>query len=180
MSTLQTHSALFSILIILAFSTGGLAQNSPQNSPPSPKFDKGWFTFAVGNDYSANENVNQRLAIAFTANWGRTQFWQAGLSLNSTIFSGGEIATLYGARGISAVNRFFRVSIAGGPALLAIQEDRNNGKDLHEITLGFVGDAQLLFTPVKEVGLGLQFHGNLNFKDQLGGPRLVLVIEGHK
>ncbi|MDR9415363.1 MAG: hypothetical protein RI564_03690 [Gracilimonas sp.] len=156
------------------------AQDKPQKSPASSQFDKGWFTLAIGNDYSSDNEINQRLALAFTANWGRTHFWQAGLNLNSTILFGGDMLTLHAARGFSGMSRFFRISIAAGPAFISIHEDRTNENDLQLITAGLIGDAQLLFTPVKEIGVGIQFHGNLNFRNQIAGPRLVLVIEGHK
>ncbi|WP_020402429.1 hypothetical protein [Gracilimonas tropica] len=166
---------LFPFLIILACCRTVTAQ------PSSPQFDRGWFSFGLGQDFSTNKEINGRLAGSLTINWGRNKFWQAGYSANSEILGTTHFSAIHAGRGISSVNRWFRVSAAGGPAFIWGREnDHKQQKKINFYSAGIVGDAQLFFTPVKEMGIGVQFSGNLNFKHPLGGYRLIIVIEGHK
>jgi hypothetical protein len=156
----------FFILVVLVsaiFSSLAFAQKNTHNSPSSPQFDKGWFSFGLGNDFINLNETESWLAFSMSANFGRDKFWQAGLNLNGPILSGGFLNTVHIGRGISAVNRWGRISLAVGPSFVSGKLDYSDNYEYDEFkTIGITADVQIIFTPVKELGARLQLYTNLN------------------
>lgn len=175
-------SSLFIIAFLAILThTSALAQDSPDNRRSSPQFDKGWFSFGMGLDHSLNASDDQKIGVSLSANFGRNKFWQVGLDANSTLWGNASLYALKAGRGYSSVGRWTRISLAGGPAFV-FGELKNNMTTSKESfrTAGIYTDSQLIFTPIKELGIGIQLLGNVNFQQSYGGLRLILSIEGHK
>ncbi|MDP2301673.1 MAG: hypothetical protein Q8N03_04520 [Ignavibacteria bacterium] len=154
----------FFLVSILQFAA--LAQHP---KPANPEDDFGWFTigFGVGSKYD--------FASVLSANFGREDFLQFALHANSDFFSVGvsSISVCYGK---SIVGDLSRVAFSVGPSLVS----DNDNSVVRFRTFGVLGSLQLIYTPVKELGLGLDLFYNLNFKQNIAGVSLTYVFEGNK
>mgnify|MGYP005620117425 CR=1 FL=1 len=104
----------------------------------------------------------------------------------SSIFSlGGEntgVNSTSLARGYSVSSRWTSLSLAAGPAFvegLGWRDDQTLKREYFH-TMGLVFNAQYIFSPIKEAGVGLEFYGNLNSEISVLGIRLIAVLEGNK
>lgn len=153
------------------------AQSSPHQTVED---DKGWVSFGIAND----EPIG--LAVGFTANFGRTHFWQAGIEHSSELnIFGGEtshMTSIHVGRGYSFVHRVGRIAFAAGPALNWGLADSNTslGEYSPFTSLGLVGNGQFILTPIKELGIGIELYSNINTVVTVTGLRLILTIEGNK
>jgi hypothetical protein len=153
------------------------AQSTPKQTVAD---DKGWVSFGIGND----EPIG--LAVGFTANFGRTHFWQAGIEHSSELnIFGGEsshITSIHAGRGYSFVHRVGRIAFAAGPALNWGLDDSNTRLGEHSpfTSVGLVGNGQFILTPIKELGIGIELYSNINNVVTVTGLRLILTIEGNK
>ncbi|SMO66705.1 hypothetical protein [Gracilimonas mengyeensis] len=172
------------ILCSLSFFEHSFAQTEETvaKEDKDPEFtDNGWWTLGFGKDLNGSKNLGNYLAFSLSINVGSTRFWQVGIFGNSPIFGNEGAAALHVGRGISKHDRWSRVSVAGGPSIVMVEENQPGNRKTNRIyTPGLAVNAQAIFTPVMELGLGLEFQGNLNIKNPMTGIRLILVIEGMK
>ena len=172
---------LLLILVSLIWNTPAYSQSEVQENPASPKNDMGWHSLGMGVDWVGTKKYNDRLAFGLTFNLGRAHFWQLGMNGNSTIFGAKPISALHVGSGYSLVNRWGRIAIAGGPAFVTGKEySTERDKYNRFYTAGLAVNAHFSITPIKEIGIGIEYHANVNFHDHFRGYRLIMIIEGHK
>ena len=169
------YLGLLTLLIIFAPAT---LNAQPNLSPSSPEYDRGWFTMGVGGD------SNFELSGLITANFGRDRFWEANLySAANFCFSNCPaapgITALSMGRGYSIVDRIGRISFSVGPSIAHGKKTYSETENFFW-TAGLFTNSQFLFTPVKEIGIGIDMYANMNPKLSTFGSALVIVIEGHK
>ena len=153
-----------------------------QADPASPERDKGWATYGFGLDAPLD------LGAGLTANFGRTHIWQVSLQTSQEFMlsgTGTNVTWLGVGRGYSAVGRWGRLAIAGGPAVVWgkdwYRRERPEGQEReHYVTGGLTLSGQAIFTPVREVGVGLELFGNVNPVISAVGVRAMFVFEGNK
>ena len=138
--------------------------------PASPERDRGWLAagFGVGTPYE--------ISGAITANFGRERVLQVGARATAELLGGSEVSALSVSAGRSWVGRVGRTGLFLGPALVW-------GREIPEgryVTGGVVGSAQVILTPIKEAGFGVDLFGSLSPKGAVGGLSLLLVLEGNK
>lgn len=75
-----------------------------------------------------------------------------------------------------------RVAIAGGPAVVwgLDRYDRERDKRDSYATGGLTLNGEAMFTPIREVGVGLELFCNVNPVISAAGGRAILVLEGNK
>lgn len=163
---------LICTVAFLAITSPAVAQSPGQAAQES---DRGWVTLGFCNATSTD--------LGATANLGRTRAYQVGYHVSSDAVAGYTVRAVNASVGHSWVGRWSRVAGFVGPAL-------SWGYDVHSATpgdgnarfttVGAVANAQIIFTPVKELGIGTTFWGNLNSERSVGGVGVVLVFEGNK
>ena len=138
--------------------------------PASPEHDRGWLAagFGVGAPYDAS--------LAITANFGRTRVLQVSIHSTFELLGGNEVNALSVSAGRSWVGRVGRTGVFLGPALVSGLEIPGG----RYVTGGVVGSAQVILTPIKEAGFGVDLFGSLSPKGAVGGLSLLLVLEGNK
>lgn len=148
------------LLYTIAFLTLAPAASAQSPGPASPQHDRGWVT------------VNRTAA---TANFGRTRALQVGyhVATAESVFPITVRAVNVGL-GYSWVSRWSRLAGFVGPAI-SWGDPRNDFT-----TIGALANAQVIFTPVPELGIGVTLWGNLNPEQRVGGLGWVFVFEGNK
>jgi hypothetical protein len=157
----------------------GLTKLSAQTvGPSSPEMDAGWFSigFGVASPYD--------ISFSSSANFGRNNIFQIAMHASDNFkLSGGFPVNGSGAvslsYGLSNVNDLGRIAFFLGPAY-AWGEYYNSDVDTNYKTIGVVTNLQLVFTPVKEMGIGLEMYANLNPKEVTAGISVIFVLEGNK
>lgn len=149
-----------------------------QPGPASPEHDKGWFAFGFG------PAIGHNFSGAVTANFGREQVVQLALYATGDILGGGQSA-MNVSIGRSRVSRVYRLGAFAGPALIVgeqeVRDERGRYRGLDSFrTVGIVASGQLIFTPVKEIGVGLDLFTILNLQMSTAGLSIMLVFEGNK
>ena len=141
--------------------------------------DNGWLSMGLGLDSEFD------FGLTVSANYGRTYFWQ--LALQSSYNFCEDIcdyrffvSALNASRGISFVHRIGRAAFSAGPALVWGRYDENYDSPGLFLSAGIVGNIQLIITPLKETGFGLDAFVNMNPVLSTYGLRVTFVIEGHK
>ncbi len=167
------------LLLLLALTIPAATSVAQTPGPASPDRDGGWLSLGIGRGFPHD------ISVVASANIGRENVWQVGFSGVSDISLGGEVpsvAAVNVARGFSLVSRWSRVSLSGGPAAVwGKQRSSFRSHDLSRFTtVGLVGSAEFVFTPIKEVGIGFDVYGNVNPAKPVAGIRLLLVVEGNK
>jgi hypothetical protein len=77
-------------------------------------------------------------------------------------------------------DRYYQIATFIGPAFV-FGEERNNKNELENFsTVGLQVDAQFVFKPVSEIGLGLGLYSNLNFKQSFYGMNVLINIGNGK
>ncbi len=164
-------------LLILALLSIAVPATAQVVVPPaSPERDGGWFTFGLGpgDPYGT--------AATMTANVGRERFLQAGFHANSEFSFGGRSAStnaLHVGAGLARVSRWDRTSISAGPAVVWGLRDAAD-PDARFTTGGVVLNGQAVFTPIPELGIGLDAFVNVNPVQSGYGVALTFVFEGNK
>jgi hypothetical protein len=146
--------------------------------PDSVAAKRDWGWFAVGLGPSARFD----LSYVYSANIGRRRVWQLVVQGGSDIFRGEALHAAGISYGRSAVDRWSRVAVTGGPAVVRGRGryDAEAGERERFVTGGLVMNVQVIFTPVRELGVGLDLHGCLNPRVSEAGVRVILVLEGNK
>lgn len=169
-----------SSLFLLLFLCGPLSAFGQAPAPPGPAssvHDRGWFAFGLG----AGEPYGT--AVVGTANFGRTRFVQVGFHASTELhLLGGRSASvnaLHLGGGLSRVSRWDRVALAAGPAVVWGLRDATD-TDSRYATAGVVLSGQAIFTPIPEVGLGLDAFVNVNPVRSAYGVGLTFVFEANK
>lgn len=154
---------LLSTFAFLLMIPAAAAQNP---GPASPGNDKGWFTVGLGTGYASDRSK------VVTANLGRQRVFQMGYHVGSDDLTSVRAVNL--GLGHSWVGRWSRLAGFVGPAV-----SWSGGID-EFTTIGALANAQIIFTPIPEIGMGATFWGNLNREQSVGGLGVVLVFEGNK
>jgi len=77
-------------------------------------------------------------------------------------------------------DRYYQIATFIGPAYV-FGEERNNKNELENFsTVGLQVDAQFVFKPVSEIGLGLGLYSNLNVKQSFYGMNVLINIGNGK
>ncbi len=157
----------------------GLTKLSAQTvGPSSPEMDAGWFSvgFGIASPYG--------LSFSSSANFGRNNIIQIALHASDDfklsgglpIDGSGAVSVSYG---LSTVNDLGRIAFFLGPSY-AWGQYYNSETNSKYKTIGIVSNLQLVLTPIKELGLGLEMYANLNPKEITAGISIIFVIEGNK
>ena len=165
---------LFNLLALLALAPFASAQ-SGLPGPASADRDGGWFTLGYGTAGPG------RLSGTVTANFGRERVWQVGLHAVDRGLLAPAVPTanaLHVGYGLSGVDRFSRVALTIGPAVVWGVADPET--DTRYVTGGVLANAQFIVTPLKEFGLGVDLFVNLNPEVPVLGAALTFALEGNK
>ncbi len=152
------------------------AQTGPDLGPAAPERDRGWFAFGFGPGHP-----HGAVAVA-TANFGRERILQVGFHANSDLNPFGRSAStnaLHVGAGLSRVSRWDRTALALGPAVVWGLRDAADPEDRFT-TAGLVLSGQAMFTPIPEVGLGLDAFVNMNPAQSGYGVGITFVFEANK
>lgn len=163
------------LLFTVAFLALASAATAQSLKPASSEYDKGWVTLGICTVNSTD--------LGATVNLGRKRAWQAGYHVSSDVISGFNVRAVNAGIGHSLVGRWSRLAGFVGPALswgFDLTSDSRGDGSGRFTTIGALANAQVIFTPVKEIGIGATFWGNLNSVRSVGGVGLVLVFEGNK
>ena len=158
--------AMRTLLYLVAFLTIVPAAAAQNIGPASPENDRGWFTIGPGTGYASD------LSKVATVNVGSKRVFQLGYHAGSDDLT--WVRSVNVGLGHSWVNRWTRLAGSVGPALSW------SGGHNEFTTIGVVADAQIIFTPVPEIGVGATLWGNLNREQSIGALGFVLVFEGNK
>ena len=151
------------IILILLFS---LQLSAKEIGPANPGDDRGWVAFGLGRDNAGDMSGN----LSF--NLGRTKIFQLAVHSNST-FMGKTKSVIYSASpGISVAKQFVRIALFLGPSV--------NYYPKRKTVPGLSGSTQFIFTPIKELGIGLNLFGSINSGDFISGVGISFVLEGNK
>ena len=130
---------------------------------------------------------NYGLSWFLSANFGREQFVQLGVTSSSSILGRSYYSAVNLGAGYSISDRIGRIATSTGPVFVWGEEhpDKDNGRYFRSV--GLFSNLQINITPVKEMGLGLDLFGIITpqFGSRISsfistGIRFTLVIEGHK
>ena len=163
-------------LSVTLFPHVAAAQANHDVGPANPGDDKGWFAFGFGPGYPYGA-----VATA-TANFGRERIIQVGIHTNSQLnpFGGNNsVNAVHLGAGISRVSRWDRTALAVGPAVVWGLPDATDD-DSRYTTAGIVLTGQAMFTPIPELGLGLDAFFNLNPVQSGYGVGITFVFEANK
>lgn len=176
------HKIFFvGVVFVLILPATTFGQDDKQEETSSEFSDNGWFTIGLGGDFNGYKEFENWPALSFSANIGKNRFWQVGIFWNGPILGNEYVNAVHVGRGISEFNRWSRVSVAGGPAFVIGNEYHSDqGKYNKFYTPGIAVNAQAIFTPIMELGIGAELQGNLNIKNPMAGIRFIFVIEGVK
>lgn len=158
------------LLSALLAATPAFAQ--PTVGPASPERDRGWLTLGLG----ASDPYG--LAAVVRANFGRERVLQVGYhaELISSILSNVALSSAHVGVGRSRVGRWSRTALTAGPAL--VWGDRRGDRGF--VAIGAVLNGQAIFTPIPELGVGLDAYANLNTVRSSVGLAVTFVFEANK
>lgn len=166
----------YALLLSLVAALPVAAQRPVLASPASPEHDHGWFAFGLG------PGAPYDLVLSATANFGREHLLQIGLHSNFELAFFGRYAStnaVHVGPGLSRVDRWSRVALAAGPAVVwGLRDASDPGSRFN--TAGVVVSGQTMFTPVPELGLGVDAFVNLNPVRSGYGLGLTFVFEANK
>jgi hypothetical protein len=148
------------IAVLLSLSPSALAQPEPA----SPTYDNGWFAVGLGVWPAPSNTVD--LTGSITANFGRERVLQVGVHGVDNV---GSIDLGFGR---SWASRWWRTAVFVGPAVVVRKNQLYTG--------GGTVSTQVILTPVKEMGLGLDFFMNVNPRDSFIGMSATFTLEGNK
>ncbi len=162
-------------LVLLAASSisSARAQTDRRVGPSAPERDGGWLAFGVGA--ASDDDVS----VVLTGNFGRERFVQIGFHGSGSLLGRREVSAYHVGAGISDVGRWHRTAIAIGPALVT-GERLVGGEWDRFFTGGIVMSAQVIGTPIKEFGLGLDLFGHVNPVENGYGLALTFAFEANK
>ena len=163
------------LLYALAFLTMAPAAEAQSPGPASRHHDRGWVTLGFGPGSLSSYNA--------TANLGRERAYQVGYHVGSDGIAGYTVRVVNVGLGHSFVGRWGRLAGFVGPAVswgFVEQSLSRSDGSRRFATFGGSANAQVIFTPIKEIGIGATFWGNLNSTRSVGGVGVVLVFEGNK
>lgn len=154
---IKNISLLFFILCI--------ASHGQNPGPASSEKDIGWLStgFGANSEDGANGSIN--------INYGKEHIFQLS-SYNSLL--GSSFNILGFSYGKSGVNRWGRSSIFVGPGVTWHLENHQ------QTIISLIANAQAIFSPINELGLGLEFWVNFNKVNNLSGVSFIFVLEGNK
>ncbi|MBD3223926.1 MAG: hypothetical protein GF313_04305 [Caldithrix sp.] len=164
------------ILIVLFLIPVSLnAQNKGQANPDD---DKGWMAFGLGTA------VNWDFSYSVNLNYGRELFFQGAFHRVENISFGSDpnhINAISLGIGSSKVSRFGRLAFSPGLSFV-FGKNYNDRLDKNSkfTSIGLLLNTQATFTPIKEVGMGLDMFMNLNKEEKFAGVVLTVFIEGNK
>ncbi|MBD3225240.1 MAG: hypothetical protein GF313_10955 [Caldithrix sp.] len=139
--------------------------------------DLGWFAFGLGI------GLQHDATFMTTANFGRVHSLQLALheSTDITIGDSPDVHSYSIGYCYSSVSRFNRVAFSFGPSWVSGEKREDSIAGLEKFqTIGLFSNWHIIFTPVKEIGLGLNAYMNLNPQQTTGGLSIIFVIEGNK
>jgi hypothetical protein len=171
---------LFSLITLLSGTIKTLAQ--AQLSKASPIYDKGWFSFGIGRNYTSfqkSEFYDFGGSASINTFWGKDKIIQVSLAIGDIRFSGEpryqSIFVGYGRTLAQPATRFY---IGGGPELFRFDFDKNVA-DV-PIPIGLTGHFHASFTPIKEFGLSFEYKVTLLSTGYISAFTVCVLIEGHK
>lgn len=176
--SLKNKAIIVSLLTVFLLMSTGRAQETTIN-----KTDRGWFTIGVGT------GTRHNISTVINANFGRKHVFQwtyyrsQNVDLDRLITLGkpdnlNSFAVSYC---FSAVSRYKRLAISAGPSFVfgKITEDNFEVRDDFRV-IGLLLNLQTIFSPIKEIGVGLDFYYNFNPVIHFGGVALTFVVEDYK
>ena len=162
----MTRTVLLFVSLLLPLASAG--------QPPSQGGrDGGWFTIGAGT------GDPHGTAIMTTANFGRARFAQVGLHASrrfNTLDTSPVLSAFHAGGGLSRVDRWSRLAVAVGPALVF---ERDDALAEHQ-AVGVLVNAQAAFTPIPEIGLGLDLYAHTSGAGRGYGLGVTLVFERNK
>ena len=168
----------FSLLALaLLVSAPVLSAQVEKPGPPSPDRDWGWLALAVGS------GAPHDLSGAMTANFGRKRVVQVGMLSNGVMdYNGGESAgahAVHAGLGFSTVDRFSRVAVAAGPAVVWGLRSPVDEQDRY-VSPGVALNFQAMMTPLAEFGLGVHISAAISPEQTVTSFGLAFAFEGNK
>ena len=171
----MTYST-FAVLAALILPLNVAAQEPSGPGPAAPETDRGWFAFGFG------PSIPYGFAFAATANFGRERVLQVGAHGvgEFELFGRSEhVSTLHVGPGLSRVDRWSRLAVAAGPAVVWGVRDASNAESDY-VTAGLVLSGQAIVTPIPELGLGLDAFAILSPIKSGVGFAVTFVFEANK
>ena len=111
----------------------------------------------------------------------RKQYYQVGYNLGEYNLFGNTLHLLNFGIGKRIIKRYFLLAGFIGPAYVWATENYFNNRSIFMYsTIGLVSNLQLIFKPIKFLGVGIELYGNANFKQSTGGIRISFHISNNK
>ncbi len=144
--------------------------------PAVAEDDRGWFAFGLGPGRPYG------LVAVATANFGRERVVQAGFHAHTEFNLLGRSASVNAFNvgvGRSRASRWERTALAAGPAVVWGLREAADARSRYT-TAGVVVSGQAMFTPVPELGLGVDAFVNVNPVRSGYGVGFTFVFEANK
>ena len=140
--------------------------------------DIGWAAIGIG------PGVEYDYAIGVSLNYGRKHILQGsyhGIQKFTIGDNPDNVNSVSLSYGFSSVSRLTRVAFFIGPAyVFGKTENDESCSNFTFNTIGLQLSCQAGFTPVMEIGLGLDFFININHIKNIAGVALTIFLEGNK
>ena len=132
-----------------------------------------WANLGMGGAASTDLNDVNFINFGLSYHWQTKNLtYVAGASHSSKLLSGPEINNINAGIGKSIVKRFYIASITAGPGLIWSRSINTN--------VSINGQAEAAFTPIKNLGFGIELFTNLNKETNLFGFRIVIHLNDKK
>jgi hypothetical protein len=113
------------------------------------------------------------LNLGLSYHWkAKTLTYNAGINYSSRLLSGPEINNFHAGIGKSIIKRLYVAGITAGPGVTW-------GKEFNT-SISLNSNAQVIFTPIKNLGVGVELFSNLNKMNNLFGLRIVIHLNDNK
>ncbi|MCF8239774.1 MAG: hypothetical protein K9J16_00200 [Melioribacteraceae bacterium] len=165
----------FIILLVVIIQQNCFPQ---QAKPANPEDDIGWFSLGLG------AGSPYELSSVISLNYGRENIIQVVYHSNVDFALSGRpngVSSIAINYGVSRVTDLLRLAISIGPGYVFGKDNSAaNHKNITFNTIGLISNLQMIFSPFKELGIGLDLFLNLNNKQAVSGISLTFVLEGNK
>lgn len=129
-----------------------------------------WASLGIGavSDFNNYRGINFGLSYHWKT---KSLTYKTGIS-HSAKLSGMAINDLNFGLGKSIVHRFYVFCLAAGPGIVW-------GKEFNS-SISLVGQFEIVFTPIKNLGFGVELFSNINNANNLFGSRIIIHLNDKK
>ncbi|MFP4546979.1 MAG: hypothetical protein ACLFQM_02530 [Fidelibacterota bacterium] len=157
-----------------------LSVQAQQVDSVSTEHDSGWFSAGIGF-----VDIPLDLGVGVTAYFGRKYTWQVGFQRSTDFTISGtatHVNSINVGQGMTIANRWGRLAVAVGPAIVWGLDRFDHERDEWDsyTSIGLTLNGQVMFTPIRELGAGLELYCNVNPVLSVAGVRVIFVLEGNK